>query len=96
VIRERVNGARIRQADRFHNRAIGTNAEMDARLLREVCKLDADIERFLLDAARRMSLSARGYSRILKVARTIADLEDVAQITLPHVSEALQYRFREE
>ena len=68
------------------------NALIPHRALRELCALDDAGERTLEMAVRRMSLSARAHDRILKVARTIADLGGAAQVTAKHVAEAVQYR----
>jgi magnesium chelatase family protein len=92
TIRERVRRARARQAKRLHGRSISTNKEMGVRDLQELCPLDATCEHILSQAAARLNLSARGYHRTIKVARTIADLSDAERITPAHVAEALQYR----
>ncbi len=93
VIRERVVRARQRQAQRFAGiEGLYKNADMGPKHLEQFCALDAQA-RALLDAAmHRLGLSARAYDRILKVARTIADLDDSAAITAVHISEAIQYR----
>ena len=65
---------------------------MSVKLLKKHCALDADAEDLLSTAMTEMALSARAHNKILKVARTIADLADSADITLEHVSEAIQYR----
>lgn len=94
-IRRRVSGARDRQRDRMREWQKKTNAEMDTRLLERFCALDENVQAFLLQAAQSFKLSARGYGRVLKVARTIADLAGEERIALAHVTEALQYRFRD-
>jgi len=86
-IRQRVLEARARQHARGH-----VNAVIPAGRLREACPLDAAGERTLEMAVRRMALSARAHDRILKVARTIADLAGQEQIQAKHVAEAVQYR----
>ncbi len=96
VARGRVMAARKRQRERMHEWHKKTNAEMDARLLERFCVLEPTVQAFLLQAAQSFKLSARGYSRVLKVARTIADLANEEHIALPHVTEALSYRFRSE
>jgi magnesium chelatase family protein len=91
-IRERVNAARQVQLRRFAGRGIFCNAQMRAREVREFCQVDHSGERLLELAINRLGLSARAYARILKLARTIADLENATQIEAHHVSEAIQYR----
>lgn len=95
MIRGRVASARDRQRDRMREWQKKTNAEMDTRLLERFCALDQNVQAFLLQAAQSFKLSARGYGRVLKVARTIADLAGEERIGLAHVTEALQYRFRD-
>ena len=95
VTRERVGMARERQRERMREWKKKTNAEMDARMLEQFCVLEKDVQAFLLQAAQSFKLSARGYSRVLKVARTIADLAGRDHIGLPEVTEALSYRFKE-
>jgi magnesium chelatase family protein len=92
TIRARVMTARERQAGRLANLSIATNAEMSPRLVRRLCPLSADAERLLTAAISRLGLSARGHDRVLKVARTIADLEGTARVATEHVAEAVQYR----
>lgn len=92
-IRKRVEGARACQQKRFA--ATRTNAEMTTRAVEEHCRLDTETQALLYGAVNRMKLSARGYMRVLKVARTIADLEGAETLLLPHISEALQYRCKE-
>ena len=92
AIRERVHAARLRQHERFRRSAIQCNAEMTTRHLRRHCELDGPSRRILDQALHRLALSARGYDRILKVARTIADLGGFDHIASAHVAEAVQYR----
>ncbi len=73
-------------------RRVTTNAEADGALLEEVATPDADGRRLLTDAADRMKLSARGYHRVLRVARTLADLEAAPNVRRIHIAEALAYR----
>ena len=68
------------------------NAEADGELLTKVAAPDADGAKLLADAARQMSLTARGYHRVLRVARTLADLESSATVRRMHIAEALSYR----
>lgn len=93
VIRERVNRARKIQAERFREmEGIHYNAQMGVRQIREFCRLEDTSLQLLKTAMERLSLSARAYDRILKVSRTIADLEGVKDIRGHHISEAIQYR----
>jgi magnesium chelatase family protein len=93
VIRQRVELARVRQRDRFRDRpGVHANAQMTARDLRRYCPLAEPVERLLRAAVGRLGLSARAYHRILKISRTIADLEGAEHLSVPHVSEAIQYR----
>jgi len=92
-IRNRVVGARQFQTERFAGQeGIYANALMESRHLRELCPLDTESKDMLKLAIERLNLSGRAYDRILKVARTIADLEGAAAIRASHVAEAVQYR----
>lgn len=92
-IRERVIKAREIQSKRFVNATgIYANAQISSKMLREVCVLDAVSENLLKKAMEKLNLSARAYDRILKVSRTIADLEASNNILPQHVAEAIQYR----
>jgi magnesium chelatase family protein len=88
----RVTAARAVQRERFAGHAIRTNAEAEGELLDVIATPDAAGAKLLTEAAERMRLSARGYHRVLKVARTIADLAGVEGVTRPHIAEALSYR----
>ncbi|HMT09142.1 MAG TPA: YifB family Mg chelatase-like AAA ATPase [Pyrinomonadaceae bacterium] len=90
-VRERVIAARKRQLDRFSGKTF-SNSAMSPSQIREHCKLDADSEMLLEKAMQRQGLSARAHDRILKVSRTIADLEASAEIQPSHISEAINYR----
>ena len=90
-VRERVNAARARQRERFADRSL-CNARMQGRELRQFCAPDAEGEALMKAAFDTMQLSARSYDRILRVARTIADLEGAADIRAEHIAEAIQYR----
>ena len=98
-VRARVTAAREIQAERFRDETIRVNAEMDNRMLRHYCPLDARCQDYLEKVMTRMGLSARACSRIIKLARTIADLQAAAEarpagpITVPHLAEAAGYRF---
>ena len=91
-LRARVNEARRRQLERFKEHKIYSNAQMESRDIGRVCKLDDKSQALLALAIKQQGLSARAYDRILKVSRTIADLEGSDQIALGHVAEAIQYR----
>ncbi|MFM7078193.1 MAG: YifB family Mg chelatase-like AAA ATPase [Bacteroidota bacterium] len=92
-VRKRVQTAREVQAERFKNNlGVYANAQMGSRQLREVCKLSSECAGLLRTAVDKIGLSARAYDRILKVARTIADLEGCENIQAEHVAEAIQYR----
>lgn len=94
--RERINAARERQSKRFaKTKHLTTNADMRAKDLEVLADLSDAAETALIDAARRLKLSPRGYHRTIKLARTIADLAGDDTIETPHLLEALQYRSRE-
>ena len=92
VIRTRVNKARQIQLERYKDTAILANASLTAPLLQKFCKMDDGAKQMLKTVFDKLGLSARGYDRILKVARTIADLEASEIITEDHIAEAIQYR----
>lgn len=93
TIRNRVIKARERQTERFKNiEGIYCNAQMSSKLLQQYVVLDDECATMLKDAMNRMNLSARAYDRILKVARTIADLDEQENILPYHISEAINYR----
>ncbi|MAM62732.1 YifB family Mg chelatase-like AAA ATPase [Maritimibacter sp. UBA3975] len=93
VVAERVAAAREIQSARFDGHAqVRTNADAEGNLLTDIATPAAEARDLLLKAADRFSLSARGYHRVLRVARTIADLEGADTIAKPHVAEALSYR----
>lgn len=92
-IRERVVAARKIQAERFSEHpGIHCNAQMNTKLFNKYCAIDADCQKLMAAAMEKLGLSARAYDRILKVARTIADLDGSADITNAHISEAITYR----
>jgi magnesium chelatase family protein len=92
TIRQRINSARMVQQERFTDHKIYSNAQMPPRLLKRFCKLDEDSHGLLETAIDRLGLSARAHNRILKIARTIADIEGLEQISSAHIAEAIQYR----
>src|SRR5436190_3665646 len=92
MIRERVMQARTAQQKRFAGEKIFSNAAMTPRLIRAYCRIDSESESMLERAMARLGLSARAYDRILKVSRTIADIDNSDDITSAHVSEAVHYR----
>ena len=92
TVRTRVVKARDRQLARYQGEKIHSNAQMSSRQIRKYCDLTPDSERLLENAVNRLGLSARAHDRILKVARTIADLEGAESIANSHISEAIQYR----
>jgi magnesium chelatase family protein len=96
IVAERVLRARALQEQRYADykgeRPIRCNAEVNGTHLNEITALDAEGQTLLIEAARKLKLSARGYHRVLKLARTIADMEESAAVRYPHVAEALSYR----
>jgi magnesium chelatase family protein len=93
-IRQRVEAARLRQLERFKDESFITNTEMGAREIRRYCQLSEASLQLLRSAITQMHLSARAFHRILKLARTIADLEGAESIAEAHISEAINYRPR--
>ncbi|AJE48543.1 YifB family Mg chelatase-like AAA ATPase [Celeribacter indicus] len=92
TVAARVAQARSRQADRLEGTGLRTNAQIEGRMLEEVAEPDAEGKALLVKAAEKLGLSARGYHRVLRVARTIADLAQDPAVRRPHVAEALSYR----
>ncbi|MDD2389668.1 MAG: YifB family Mg chelatase-like AAA ATPase [Desulfobacterales bacterium] len=92
TVRERVAAARKIQSDRFAGAPIYCNAQMGTRHINAFCRIDKTASNLLEVAMEKLSLSARAYNRVLKLARTIADLENRPEILMEHVSEAIQYR----
>ena len=91
VIRERVVKARAIQRERFKDSPFFTNSKMQASEIDRFCRLDAAAEMLLKNAMDKLGISTRGYSRILKVSRTIADVDGKEQIECSHSAEAIQY-----
>ncbi len=91
-MREAVLGARIRQAERFKGTATRSNARMNTRQIREFCRMEPAAGELLRAAVSDLGLSARAHDKVLRVARTIADLDASATIGCSHISEAINYR----
>ena len=92
AIKERVNKARKIQVERYKDYGIYSNAELTPNLTKEYCKLEDISKKIMQNAFEKLGLSARAYQRILKVARTIADLDEKENIESKHIAEAIQYR----
>ncbi len=92
VIKKRVNKARQIQLDRYKNHAIYSNSQLKSMHINKYCEIGNKERSILKDAFDKFNLSARAYSRILKVARTIADLEEAENININHIAEAIQHR----
>jgi len=92
TVKARVNAARVLQQRRFAGTSVTCNAYMPAAMIAAVCPLDAAGENLLASAFSRMGLTARSHDRILRVARTIADLDGAETISAAHLAEAIQYR----
>jgi magnesium chelatase family protein len=92
IIRARVNKARQIQFERYKNLNINSNAELTPKLIEEYCKLNSEGRKILQTSYIKLGMSARAYNRILKVARTIADLDESENIETKHLLEAIQYR----
>lgn len=91
-IRKRVNQARKIQEKRYEGLAIYSNSELTPSLMQQFCQLDNQAKMILKGAFERLGLSGRAYGKILKVARTIADLEGEKKIKSEYIAEAIQYR----
>ena len=91
-IKQRVDSARQIQRNRYKKEKIYSNSQLTPKLIEKYCKLDEKGRKILQVAFERLGLSARAYGRILKVARTIADLESSLNIEERHIAEAIQYR----
>lgn len=91
-IRKRVNNARLIQKERYKEYGIYSNSELSPKLIERYCKLNSQSSKLLENSFEKLGLSARAYGRILKVARTIADLEGEEEIQTNHLAEAIQYR----
>lgn len=91
-IKVRVNRARNIQLERYKDDGIYCNSQLNTSLIQKYCTLDTDSQNLLKDAFEKMHLSARAHDRILKLARTIADLSESKNIEINHLAEAIQYR----
>lgn len=91
-IRERIVAARKMQTERFRRTKVNCNAQMNTKHLKKYCPLDTECESILEMAMQELSLSARAHHKIIRVSRTIADLDGAENITAAHLSEAVQYR----
>ena len=91
-IKKRVDKARKIQQERFAGTRVRMNSKMNSKMINDYCKLDEESENLMRIAFEKYKISARGYTRILKVARTIADLDGSADIKINHITEALAYR----
>jgi magnesium chelatase family protein len=94
MVRERVQKARDRQTSRYARIGITCNAELTNKTVKEFCILSEECRTLLAQAVAKLNLSGRSYHRVLKLSRTIADLEGVETIAVNHIAEALQYRPR--
>lgn len=92
AIRQRVVAARMVQKQRNHQTSSYLNAHIPGKLLNDTCGLEHDAQTLLVNAARKFAMSARGYDKVIRIARTIADLENATNIKSSHIAEALQYR----
>jgi magnesium chelatase family protein len=92
AVRERVIAARMRQMERYPGTRTYCNAQLRPSQLKKYCRLDGASRTLIEQGMTRLGLSARAYTRVLKVARTIADLEGNESIRAAHVAEAIQYR----
>ena len=91
-MQKQVSAARSRQTERFVGSRSRTNAQMTSRELRETCTLDKACHKLLEQSVDRLGLSARAHDKVLRVARTIADVDGTATIDVDHISEAINYR----
>ena len=92
IIKERVNNARKIQNERYKNENIFSNSDLTPKLIERYCKIDKESEELLEISFKNLNLSMRGYYKILKIARTIADLENQEKISAKHIIEAIQFK----
>jgi len=95
VIQSRVQKARDIQTKRFKNSKLKSNSEMSTRNVKNYCSLSPECRTMMISAASTMNLTARSYFKVIKIARTIADLDGIKEISQNHLAEALQYRPKE-
>lgn len=95
-IQRRIQAARDIQIKRFKGTKLKSNSEMNTREVKEFCPLSTECRTMMISASASMNLSARSYFKVVKIARTIADLADGKDISVNHLAEALQYRPKEE
>ena len=95
-VRKRVNAGRQIQKERYKDETISSNAELSPKLIQKYCKLEEKTQKFLEDYYKNFKISMRSYYKILKIARTIADLEESEDIKYNHVLEAIQFQGKEE
>ncbi|WP_347561282.1 hypothetical protein [Senegalia massiliensis] len=91
-ILKRVNKCRNKQIERYSEQDIYSNSELEGRNINKYCQINKDAQDILKTAFDKLGFSARAYNKILKVARTIADLENTEKIESTHILEAIQYR----
>jgi magnesium chelatase family protein len=94
-IKKRVEAAREKQKRRFEKTSFITNTEMSSEAVKDFCRLDNECRELMKKAVEKLHLSARSYFRIIKLSRTIADLDGGDDIAVKHLAEALQYRPKE-
>lgn len=92
TIKKRVENARLIQAERYKNENIKTNSELEEQNIKKYCKIDAEAEEILKQTFKKFNLSIRSYFKILRIARTIADLEESFNIRKKHIMEAIKYK----
>ena len=92
--REAIKQARAKQKKRLSDRGVTTNDAMSARDIEEVIELNSEVQDLLKTSSAKLNLSARSHHRLIKVSRTIADLDNADNIEVKHVLEALQYRVK--
>jgi len=92
VIQKRVQKARDIQTKRFKGSKLKNNSEMSTRNVKEYCPLSSECRTMMISATASMNLTARSYFKVIKIARTIADLDGIKEISQNHLAEALQYR----